>query len=242
MSACKRYSMLSFLRLAWAATLALAMPVLVADEPNNAIRISMLHYGINAQIPVLAGEGPAIEQANARLRGRVEALVDAFVKEHREMSTEEPGGAPPGQPWSLEIGHSEPYRTTKLAAVRLNGYDFRGGAHGMPVIETLVVDLADGRLLAAADLFRPGSDWPAILSDRSRAALTGRDLLGPDWDWLQRGTAPERANYQHLMPGADGLTVIFPPYQVAPYAAGPQEVLVPWTDLTGLLNPALFGD
>ena len=39
----------------------------------------------------------------------------------------------------------------------------------------------------------------------------------------------------------DGLTVTFPPYAVAPYAAGPQEVLIPYSELRGILNAALFG-
>jgi len=220
--------------------LALAVPNVAPAETGDAIRMTTSHYGIDAQVPVLDGSVPAIAKANAALRARIEAIVGDFVSDHRELSAAEADGAPLGPPWSLEIGHSTPYRTDKLAVIRLDGYDYRGGAHGMPIIETLLVDLIDGRLLTPADLFRPGSDWLQLLSDQSVAALKDRDLLGPDMDWLRRGTAPEADNYQLLQPGPNGLTIVFPPYQVAPYAAGIQEVLVPWDALSGLLNPALF--
>ncbi len=225
----------------WLLGLVLALPMFAAVAADDEIRMATLHYGIDARVPVLAGDGPAIDAANAALRARVEAMVDGFLKDHRELA-EEAGGAPPGQPWSLEIGYAAPYRSDRLAAVRLGGYDYRGGAHGMPIIETLLVDLADGRLLAPADLFQPNSNWPSVLSEQARAALKGRDGLGPDQDWLHRGTAPEADNFQSLLPGTDGLTLIFPPYQVASYAAGVQEVSVPWRALAGLLNPAFFDD
>jgi hypothetical protein len=229
-------------RRALIAALGLIVSALAVAEEGDAIRMSTLHYGIDARVPSLAGDDPAIAKANAALRARVQAIVDDFLADYQELTAAEAGGAPPGQPWSLEIGASPPYRTDELAAIRLSGYEYRGGAHGMPIIETVLIDLSDGRLLTPADLFRSGSDWLPVLSERSREALKDRDLLGPDLEWLNRGTAPDIENYQLLMPGADGLTVIFPPYQVAPYAAGVQEVLVPWTELRGLLNPAFFDD
>jgi len=238
----QRSSSIAALQRAWLALLALSVSVLAAPETGDVISMSTSHYGIHARVPVLAGDEPAIAKANAAVRARVQAIVDDFAADHRELAAAEAGVAPLGQPWSLEIDYSTPYRTDKLAAFRLSGYEYRGGAHGMPIIETLLIDLADGRLLTPADLFRSDSDWLQVLSERSRVALKDRDLLGPDLDWLNRGTAPDVENFQLLMPGPDGLTVIFPPYQVAPYAAGPQEVVVPWDELTGLLSPGLFAD
>ncbi|WP_366929767.1 DUF3298 domain-containing protein [uncultured Thiodictyon sp.] len=37
------------------------------------------------------------------------------------------------------------------------------------------------------------------------------------------------------------MRVIFPPYAVAAYVEGTQEVLIPYRDLTGILEPTLFG-
>lgn len=59
--------------------------------------------------------------------------------------------------------------------------------------------------------------------------------------WLQKGTEPTLENHTVLFPGADGIEVIFLPYQVAPYAAGSSEVLISYADLEGILSPKLFG-
>jgi hypothetical protein len=60
--------------------------------------------------------------------------------------------------------------------------------------------------------------------------------------WIEKGTAPDAANFAvFLVDGLDtraiGVTVIFPPYQVAPYADGPQQVEVPAKVFYDLLKP-----
>ncbi len=218
---------------------ALAGPAAAARTgiAQGSIRESGPHFSIDANYPILSGSGPAIESANREIRRFVEGLVAPFRTEQRESAAI---GQPEGPPWSLDIDYDQPYWTDRYLAIQLGGYDFRGGAHGMPIIEPLVIDLADGRRVLPEELFLRGTDWLDALSKRCYAALRGRDLLGPDEDWLKTGTAPKPENYRLLYPGPDGLTVTFPPYAVAPNAAGPQEVLVPYADLGPMLDPGLF--
>ncbi len=46
---------------------------------------------------------------------------------------------------------------------------------------------------------------------------------------LRDGTAPIAENYQTMWPASDGLHVVFGAYQVAPYAFGQPEIVVPWS-------------
>jgi len=61
-----------------------------------------------------------------------------------------------------------------------------------------------------------------------------RQELGEDF-WIGDGASPTAENYQCMLPIPDstgavwGHRVIFPPYQVAPYVFGPQEVVIPLT-------------
>ena len=48
-------------------------------------------------------------------------------------------------------------------------------------------------------------------------------------EWMLEGTAPKPENFQLVVPGEDGLEVIFSSYQVAPYAAGTPSVEIPWS-------------
>jgi uncharacterized protein YecT (DUF1311 family) len=194
------------------------------------------HYSIHAAYPVLPAGDPAAETGNREIRGLVDSLVEPFRRELAEYQRDGHEGAD----WSLEIDYGPPRRTGRLLAIPFSGYSYTGGAHGMPIDEPLILDSKDGRRIPPAGLFAPGADWLGALSERCRQALRGRDLLVEDPDWLARGTAPEPDNYQAILPGPDGLTLTFPPYAVAPYAAGPQEVEIPYGELGGVLNPDLF--
>jgi hypothetical protein len=61
---------------------------------------------------------------------------------------------------------------------------------------------------------------------------------------LDEGTEPEAANFDIFEPVLDGdgrisaLRFVFPPYQVAPYAAGTQTVEVPAAALLPHVAPA----
>jgi hypothetical protein len=56
-------------------------------------------------------------------------------------------------------------------------------------------------------------------------------------DMLQSGAAATAKNYQSWKVTRKGLGINFDSYQVGPYAAGPQYVLVPYANLKDLINP-----
>ena len=212
------------------------------------------HFSIEAVYPVLTGDGPVVAKANQEIRALVDQVVGTFRGQIAEYDAEPPevptdGGDRgeeargwEGPDWSLGIDYGSPYQTDRFLAIPFSGYEYTGGAHGMSLILPLVIDLATGQPIAPEGLFLPGSPWLERLSERCFAGLRGRELLSADTEWLREGTAPTAENYALLFPGPEGLTVTFPPYSVAPYAAGIQEVLIPYGDLAGLLSPALFGD
>jgi hypothetical protein len=215
------------------------------DKPleQGKIQESGPHFTIDAAYPVLPGDGPAVAEANRQIRGTVDEVVGSFRGQIDEFTsapaTEEEGWQ--GPDWSLSIDYEIPHQTSRYLAIPLTGYEYTGGAHGMPLILPTVIDLSTGRPIPPEGLFKPGSDWLEQLSQRCRSELQGSDLLGDDGDWLREGTAPKLENFSLLFPGPDGLTVTFAPYSVAPYAAGIQEVLIPYKDLAGLLSPEVFG-
>jgi hypothetical protein len=211
--------------------------VVGCDQPGR-IDESDSGYSIQAAFPVLAGEGAAVKSANRAIRDQVEALIASFRTKHQEEAAQ--GEIEGAAPWTLDIEYDAPYRAAHYLAVLFIGYDFRGGAHGMPISEPLVIALADGRRIPPAGLFRPDADWLGTLAARCYAELKLRDLPGADEVWLRGGTEPKADNYRQLVPGPDGLRVIFPPYAVAPYAVGTQEVLIPYPDLSGILYQPLF--
>ena len=58
-----------------------------------------------------------------------------------------------------------------------------------------------------------------------------------DEDMMKTGASPQASNYQACAITKKGLWVTFDPYMVAPYAAGPQHVLVPYSALKDIIKP-----
>jgi uncharacterized protein len=193
-------------------------------------------FEIKAAYPRLGGD-QAAAAAEQTLAGVVEAEVEDFRQLYREMLAE---GGHEGQPWALDIAYDEVYAAPRFWSIGLASYNYTGGAHGGVAHSPVVIDRDTGQRVPPAGLFKPGSPWLQALSEYSYKALAGQDVFSGGEEWLRNGTAPDADNYQKLLPLADGLMVVFEQYQVGPYAIGFHNVKVPYSALTGLLNPRLF--
>ena len=151
--------------------------------------------------------------------------------------------AGPNQPSTLQVDYSVAFSSPDVLSLRVNSYSYpSGAAHGTDVLSTFTFDLASGRRLALADLFRPGSSYMDALATESRAQLK---VTLADWmtdtsmtSWLATGTEPTPDNYAAWAITPGGLEITFGQYQVAPYAAGMPLVTIPVTHLAGLMDPS----
>lgn len=110
-----------------------------------------------------------------------------------------------------------------------------GAAHPQTNALTFNFDLATLAPLTLPDLFTPGSAWLKALSACCREDLI-ETLEDGDEGWIKEGTSPDEANFKHFLILGDGLQILFDAYQVACYAAGAQEVKVPYTVFKGALR------
>lgn len=115
--------------------------------------------------------------------------------------------------------------------------EYTGGAHPNTAYETTVFDLASRKALTLKDIFRSNVDYVSFLSEESLKELRRRNELQDftDEGWLLDGAGPVEQNFQQFYLSDAGLVIIFPPYQVAAYAAGTSEVLIPYEALSGKL-------
>jgi hypothetical protein len=158
----------------------------------------------------------------------------------------------------LDITFNIARRTDDFVSVLVDGSSFTGGAHPNPLVSSFVLHLSDNKLLAIGDLFVDPDAALKILSDESRRQLEGRfdaqlreqvgegAALAPALkdmrEWVERGTEPKVENFDvFLVDGLEskaiGLTLVFPPYQVAPYVDGAPQVEVPAKLFHALLKP-----
>lgn len=111
------------------------------------------------------------------------------------------------------------------------------GAHPNTFYRTFTFDLKTGLELDIASLFVPRSDYLRRLSAISQFELAKSLGEFANVEYIGQGTKPEAINFQSFVIEDDELVLLFPPYQVAPYAAGSQEVSIPLEQLEEILKP-----
>ncbi len=151
------------------------------------------------------------------------------------------GFTPSPGPLTLQIDYETTSFSPDIVSVKFTTYAFTGGAHGMTTFNTLTFDLANSRVLTLDDLFVAGTSPLDVIAPMAQQDLQGTLGEMTDAKWLADGTAPTAENYQNWVLTPDSLVFTFPQYQVAAYAAGPQEVTIPLAALGGLLAAPFSG-
>src|SRR5256884_551401 len=199
------------------------------------------HYRIEAVYPQIEGD----------------ARFDKFNKEARAMSTKNVAAFKTSETGTeTDTGTETPAETLtstldsdyeiRRAADDLISIEFsesayeRGAAHPNSYTTVLNYDVRNGKKLALADLFNAKSNYLKAISDYClkdlrQQAKKEKDSMLTD-DMIQSGASARADNYKSWTITKQGLWITFDPYQVAAYAAGPQQVLVPYSALKDLIK------
>lgn len=196
---------------------------------------------VDVAYPKVVGLPEALAQPlNRRLKAEAEEQVRSFVTQAADTRKEAPD-MPAEIVFSLTTQVEAKHASPRLVVALVTGYEFTGGAHGIPFFETVAVDALDGRSLEFQDMFRPGTPYLEKISQIAIRMLDARaQEIDTTKDWIREGAGPKAANFQVFWPGDDGLHVQFPNYQVGPYSAGAPEIVIPYASLKGLLNDRYF--
>ena len=116
-------------------------------------------------------------------------------------------------------------------------YEDTLGAHGNTLFKTFTFDTTTGAPLALADLFSPSADYLDALSSISRAKLPAILGSSADTTFITNGTTPEDTNFANFFFDNHQLVILFAPYAVGPYTAGPQTLYIPASELSTILKP-----
>jgi hypothetical protein len=200
-----------------------------------------LMYEVSAQYPQLTGgNNPNFEKFNQAVRASVTKKVAGFKKDMAPAEGEEP--PPEGSMGSdLNVSYTVALAQDDLVSIEfiVSSYE-QGAAHPNSYSEVFNYDLKNGKQLKLRDLFKPGAKFLQPIAAYCIAELKKQmksSDVGADDRWIGEGAAPAANNYAGWTITRQGLRIVFDPYQVAPYAAGRQYVLVPYSNLKDLINP-----
>jgi hypothetical protein len=189
-------------------------------------------YEIKAQVPTLDGNTePRVINFNTAMLNLVNTEVNAFKKTVSELP---PSSVSPGS--FLDVTYALTLQRGTLWSFKFNfsGYS-AGAAHPYHYSITVNYELGEGRELTLSDLFLPNSNYLETISNHCTAELSKRNI---GFETFPHGTEPILENYLDWNISTDGLTITFDEGEVAAYAAGPQTVVVPYSQLQAIINPA----
>ena len=160
---------------------------------------------------------------------QVQTAIDDFAKKQlAEMPTE--------RRITYELSITPSYighiGTTELFSI--DNYAYLGGAHGLPYREYLVFDTQTKRQVTLDDMLLP--------KQKPRFEKLAHEAYR---QWVKTMT-DDVASYESSWPfslsdnvtlDTKGMTLLYQPYDIAPYASGMPELHIPYSQLKGVVKP-----
>mgnify|MGYP002336223718 CR=1 FL=1 len=144
---------------------------------------------------------------------------------------------PDGVNYSLNINYDIYHHSASVLSLQLTTSTYTGGAHPISFFQTYVFNLDQGRVIPFNEIFPPENDPLATIAPIARAQLHAQWGDDAEGMWIEAGTAMDSANYQDFVLTEDSVIFFFEPYQVGPYAMGPQSVTIPMAELASVMAP-----
>lgn len=188
-------------------------------------------YKITAQTPILVGsDDPRVKTFNAEMAAIVNKAAADFKQ---NLANIPPSPDSTASTFDLRYNLISPPGNILSLKFDIQTY-YTGAAHPADVSQTANFDLQQGMDLSLADLFVPDADYLTAISKYCIGQLSTRDI---GFEGFELGATATPENYRNWNITADGLMITFDEYQVAPYAAGPQTVVIPYRELAQLIQP-----
>lgn len=193
---------------------------LVGASSSSSVELRVQHrydqgssYTIDVQYPQFGM--PTIDQQIASEAERAMSDIKTYPAEPSDSALPQN---------SLTGTFDNVYVGSEYVSVELLLSQYTGGAHGLTNFDGLSFDRATGRRLSLDDALKLTGLTLDQVSAQASSTLTtsmGEDFIFPE------GTSPDPVNFASFVVSDKDVTFIFQPYQVGPYAAGPQEVAIP---------------
>lgn len=190
-------------------------------------------YEITTNIPKLqGGKQPAgVAAFNAYVNGILSKDVAKYKADFIK------NGKPTGFEGSnyLETSYDILLISPSFISLRLNyAYYYAGAAHPNSNSLAINYDLDKRTVVPLSGQFKPGVTYLKTISDYANKELEAKLTDA----FFKEGATAKPENFKIWGIDDKGLVLHFDAYQVGPYAAGPQEVVIPKAALSSILNPA----
>lgn len=148
----------------------------------------------------------------------------------REFDYAEENPDIPFRPYEAFLGCTVTYNENCILSLFFDAYQFTGGAHGNTTRTSDTWDLGCGRRVTMARFFEPGATYKAYVisavNEQIRVQLETEEGMYFE-DYETNVARYFNVNSFYLVP--EGLVIYYQQYQLAPYASGIPEFLLPFS-------------
>lgn len=173
--------------------------------------------------------------ASQSARQVVESNKKSFFKEYLEVNKDQDEDYLYAANWVNESDAKVIFNDNYFATLSFSNYMYMGGAHGMFGETFLIIDTKTGKEIKLNDIF----DKQALVTLEKRMIKKAYSYTGSE-----NATSLQGAGYlvdkievtDNFSLTAKGITFVYQPYEIAPYAAGMPAFLFTWEELKGLVK------
>ena len=157
-------------------------------------------------------------------------LVD-FNKDYVDYKTDFPESSDPR--WELFIETEKIHQSEAIITIAISTYEFQGGAHGNDKIVLLNLDAKIGKVLNHNDIININDKFNSIAEKHFKNSLEQSDSQSNMQDYFfgKSFQLPENMGFSE-----DGLILLYNTYEVASYAQGYTEFVIPFEEIDELLK------
>ncbi|MEN8800234.1 MAG: DUF3298 domain-containing protein [Flavobacteriaceae bacterium] len=141
-------------------------------------------------------------------------------------------------PWEANIEALVTFENKELLSIGLNSYIFTGGAHGYGATRFLNFKKKSGQEVDNSELFKNHKKFVEFAETQFRI----QQNIPPDQPINSTGFMFERNEFylpENIGFAENGLKLLYNPYEVASYADGTIELLLPYKDIEKYINVKL---
>jgi hypothetical protein len=191
---------------------------MVSEKINSSINefiVSSLNYAVDDSI----------------VSSSVEAAAKNFISAYKKDKTE----FPEISPYFAEINVTNIHRSDKLICMEMKKYLYTGGAHGYESVWYLNIDPRTGEELSTSDLVNNllGFTQHAERVFRKKMNIPEKGSINATGFWFDDDVfyLPETLGFQ-----GTNVLLIYNPYEIASYADGAIEIVIPIEDIESYLK------
>ncbi|WP_168208669.1 DUF3298 and DUF4163 domain-containing protein [Chitinophaga sp. XS-30] len=182
--------------------------------------------------------GKSIRNPDSLVKAPVNGFLKDYLQQRGEVDTNAlETGMGATWNWTAESRTRVVWNQYPLVVLESAGYEYTGGAHGNYGSIFSVIDLARKKVLAPADVFKPG--YEKVLSVALEKAFRAKYNV-PANEKLNQGYlfgASIMPNQNFFITGK-GVTFCYTPYEIAAYVMGQITLFVPFEDVKDIVNEA----